>query len=370
MQSTRAPVSATAADNPGTGRFWLVAGCWLAGIPLALNGLFWPAMAVQLAGLLAYLLQQQRQRQALERLRGGFRQLCDTERADLHGLIVDHHQQRRGAERLRSEVQFASQSLADMAATAEQRSETQGQQVASIAQASAGIGQALEQIQHLGQQASSAFQVAHQKSEQGRQDAQTVGSAMVDIRQSLGRTAEAVSQLLEHTRAVDGSLQSIQNLAKQTQLLALNASIEAARAGEQGRGFAVVADEVRQLSLASDQAVQHITRVVADIGQAVQSVRHEVEEHRHLLDQGAARSETLAGNLHQLAQQNQQSLADLHCLQHALDEHGGASQSLHDQLQRIGQSVTEQREQSHELHSLTLYLTRLTGSANPREVSP
>jgi len=353
----------TAAASRIDGRFWLVAACWLAGIPLALSGLLWPALATLGAGLPLYLLQQQRQHRQLQRLQHGLRQLGGDSRPDLHELIVGHSQKRRSAERLRSEVQFAGQALAGMAATAEQRSDAQGQQVASIAQASADIGQTLEQIQHLGQQARSAFQLAHQKSEAGRQDAQSVGAAMTGIRQSLGRTADAVTQLLEHTQAVETSLQSIQNLAKQTQLLALNASIEAARAGEQGRGFAVVADEVRQLSLASDQAVQHITRVVGDIGQAVHGVRHEVEEHRQLLDQGANQSEALAADLHQLAQQNQQSLADLHSLQQALDEHGSASQALHDQLQRIGQAVNEQREQSHELHGLTLYLTRLTDSA-------
>jgi methyl-accepting chemotaxis protein len=356
MQSALPPTAEPGID----GRFCLVASCWLAGIPLALSGLLWPALASLVAGLLLYLLQQQGQRQQLLRLQRGLAQLCGTSRPDLHRLIVSSGEERRSAERLRSEVQFAGQALAQMAATAQQRSAEQGQQVVNSGQASAAIGQTLEQIQHLGQQARSAFQLAHQKSEAGRQDAQSVGDAMSDIRQSLGRTADAVSQLLNHTQAVESSLQSIQSLAKQTQLLALNASIEAARAGEQGRGFAVVADEVRQLSLASDQAAQHITRVVGDIGQAVHSVRHEVEEHRHLLDQGASRSQALAEDLRQLAQHNQHSLAELHSLQLALDEHGSASQALHEQLQRIGQAVNAQREQSHELHSLTLYLNRLT----------
>src|SRR5690606_34240269 len=173
-------------------------------------------------------------------------------------------------------------------------------------------------------------------------------------------TAEAVGQLLEHTQAIGDALQSIQGLAKQTQLLALNASIEAARAGEHGRGFAVVADEVRQLSQASDRAVQGIATVIGNIAQAVHGVRDEVQEHRQLLEQSTGRSEALAEDLHQLARQSQHSLGELHVLQHALGQHGTANQALHEQLRQIAHAVEEQRQQTHELHSLTLYLTRLT----------
>lgn len=358
-------VLSTAPPARSSGAFWLIVACWLASMALALHNQPWPALLALCAGLLSYQLQHQRQQRRLQQLHQGLVQLGAGSPPDLHSLILLHSQQQRSAERLRSEVQFAGQALVAMAASAEQRSQAQGQQVAQIDQASAAIGQTLTRIQQLGQQAASAFQVAHQKSEAGRQDAQSVGAAMRAIRHSLGRTAEAVSQLLSHTQAVEGSLQSIQSLAKQTQLLALNASIEAARAGDHGRGFAVVADEVRQLSQASDQAALHITRVVGDIGQAVHSVQHEVEEHRQLLDQGASQSQNLADELHQLAQHNQLSLDQLHCLQQALDEHGNASRVLHEQLHGIASATRAQREQSHELHSLTLYLNRLTAAATP-----
>lgn len=347
------------------GLFWLVIACWLASMALALHDQPWPALLALLGGLLSYQWQHQRQQRQLQQLQHGLVQLGAGGAPDLHDLILQHSQQQRSAERLRSEVQFAGQALVTMAADAEQRSQNQGQQVEQIDQASAAIAQTLTRIQQLGQQAASAFQLAHQKSEAGCQDAQSVGAAMRDIRHSLGRTAEAVSQLLNHTQAVESSLHSIQSLAQQTQLLALNASIEAARAGEHGRGFAVVANEVRQLSQASDQAALQITRVVSDIGQAVHSVRHEVEEHRQLLDQGASQSQALADELHQLAQHNQLSLDQLHSLQQALDEHGSASQVLHQQLHGIASATAAQREQSHELHSLTQYLSRLTAVATP-----
>lgn len=72
----------------------------------------------------------------------------------------------------------------------------------------------------------------------------------------------------------------------------------------------------------------------------------------------------LAGLALYLLQQRRQRQR-LQRLQRGLAQLGSASQALHEQLQRIGQSVGAQHEQSHQLHSLTLYLNRLTDAATP-----
>jgi methyl-accepting chemotaxis protein len=186
---------------------------------------------------------------------------------------------------------------------------------------------------------------------------------MLAIHYSLGNTAQAVEALLQRTAAVEKTVNSIQALAKQTQLLALNASIEAARAGEHGRGFAVVADEVRSLAQATDQATHEITKVATAIAMAVRQVDGEVKEHRHLLEAGNQQSEHLATNLDDLAQRSQTNLQQLGAMQQALSEHQQANHALSEQLQQVNGAVQVQSTQTHALHDLTRYLNQLTAGS-------
>ncbi|WP_230390371.1 methyl-accepting chemotaxis protein [Reinekea sp. G2M2-21] len=89
---------------------------------------------------------------------------------------------------------------------------------------------------------------------------------------SIDASNKVIQQLAQETDNITNILSTIQQIAEQTNLLALNAAIEAARAGEQGRGFAVVADEVRNLAKRTQDSTEEISAILGKLVDRTQSV--------------------------------------------------------------------------------------------------
>ncbi|MFQ1943655.1 methyl-accepting chemotaxis protein [Aeromonas veronii] len=143
----------------------------------------------------------------------------------------------------------------------------QQQEVTMVATAVTEMASATMEIAGNAENTAAAAQQSAQSSEQGKILVNKTRQSINGLAEEVGQATEVIGELSRHAQAITSILSTIQGIAEQTNLLALNAAIEAARAGEQGRGFAVVADEVRVLSRRTQDSTQQIQSTIETLQQ-------------------------------------------------------------------------------------------------------
>ena len=123
-----------------------------------------------------------------------------------------------------------------------------------------------------------------QQVEDSRTEAEASAKATAQAAQIIEQNQENMKQMMaamdeihQTSQKVVGIIQTIEDIASQTNLLSLNASIEAARAGEAGKGFAVVADEIRELSTQTKEASNNITTIIHELNGDAKSANESIE---------------------------------------------------------------------------------------------
>ncbi|MGE5542612.1 MAG: methyl-accepting chemotaxis protein, partial [Bacillota bacterium] len=140
-----------------------------------------------------------------------------------------------------------------------------------------GMAKAVEQIAVSSKQMAEAAEKVSVEAGGGKIAVDKTVSGMKAISDASEGINANIRQLTEYSQKIAEIVQVIDDIADQTNLLALNAAIEAARAGEHGRGFAVVADEVRRLAERSGKSTKEIAAIIDDIQRGTEATVRSVE---------------------------------------------------------------------------------------------
>lgn len=186
----------------------------------------------------------------------------------------------------------ASEQLSTSSTQITDGADRQSAQTAQVATAMEEMNATVIEVAKNSQQVSESARSAQNIAVNGGSVVEQAITAMQEVAESTSVTADTIRKLGRSSEEIGTIVSVINDIADQTNLLALNAAIEAARAGEQGRGFAVVADEVRKLAERTTKATKEISGMISTIqtetGTAVEAMAEgtaKVENGVHLANQ-------------------------------------------------------------------------------------
>jgi methyl-accepting chemotaxis protein len=144
-------------------------------------------------------------------------------------------------------------------------------------------------------------QKSAQIAQSGRKSTADVVAGMQRIRTQMEAIAESMVRLSEQGQTIGQIIATVEDLAAQSNLLAVNAAIEAAKAGEQGKGFGVVAQEVKSLAEQSRQATDRVRTILGDVQKATTAAAMATEQGGKAVEAGAGHTETAGESIGTLA---------------------------------------------------------------------
>ena len=225
---------------------------------------------------------------------------------------------------------------------------------AAVEQMSASVAEVAQQTNDAASNATESGRVA---SEGGDIVHETINT-MNSIKDTVTSSLELVSELGRRSDEIGEIIAVINDIADQTNLLALNAAIEAARAGEHGRGFAVVADEVRKLADRTTDATEQVTETIRAIQEETKQAVVKMNQGSEQVERGVERARLAGNSLEEIVGRANDVAAMINSIAAAAEEQSVAGGEISQGVERVSSVTDRSATGAHEAADAANQLSR------------
>jgi methyl-accepting chemotaxis protein len=240
-----------------------------------------------------------------------------------------------GVSILSSEASEISTTAAELAANTAETHSALTETTTTVEQVKQAAKLASEKAKNLAEMAQKAMKV----STEGKRATETTVERINQIKGQMESIGETVVKLDEHSRAIEDIIATVQDLAQQSNLLAVNASIEAARAGDQGKGFAVVASEIKTLADQSKEAIEQVSTIIENTRRWVNAVVMATEQGMKAVETGVKQSAVAGESISALSKSVELSSQAASVIEAASDQQSGGVDQVASAMTSIEQAA-------------------------------